>query len=120
LTETSGLSDVPELPVLLRTATRLTESYPGFLGDGAAARLAAPENELLALIHDTRRPGSLASVLGALSSVAGMVRDRISTDMWRVLCDLGRLRRSQGFFAAGGDSHPPNGGRRTLSAELDL
>ncbi|HEX5272791.1 MAG TPA: circularly permuted type 2 ATP-grasp protein, partial [Gemmataceae bacterium] len=119
LTETSGLTDVPELPLLLRTATRLTESYPGFIGDGAAGRLAAPENELLALIHDTRRPGSLASVLGHLSNVAGMVRDRISTDMWRVLRDLGRVRRSQGFFAHGGDG-PPNGDRRTLSAELDL
>jgi uncharacterized circularly permuted ATP-grasp superfamily protein/uncharacterized alpha-E superfamily protein len=120
LTETSGLTDVPELPVMLRAATRLTECYPGFVGEGAAARLAAPETELQALMHDTRRPGSLASVLGALSSVAGMVRDRISTDMWRVLRDLGRVRRSQGFFAAGGDGPPASGDRRTLSAELDL
>jgi uncharacterized alpha-E superfamily protein len=117
LTETSGLTDVPELPVLLRTATRLSECYPGFVGDGSAARLAAPDAELLALIHDIRRLGSLASVLCALANVAATVRDRISTDMWRVLRDLGRLRRSQGFFAPGGDG---NGDHRTLSTELDL
>jgi len=128
LTETPGLTDVPELPVLLRTVSRLSECYPGFLGDGPAARLAAPETELLALIHDTRRVGSLTSVLGNLSAVAGTVRDRISTDMWRVLRDLGRVRRSQGFFAPPGDGErrpagdgpAPNGDRRTLSGELDL
>jgi uncharacterized circularly permuted ATP-grasp superfamily protein/uncharacterized alpha-E superfamily protein len=120
LTETPGLTDVPELPVLLRTATRLSECYPGFLGEGAAVRLAAPETELLALIHDPQRRGNLAWVLGALSNVAATVRDRISTDMWRVLRDLGRVRRSQGFFAPGGDGHGPNGDGRTLSGELDL
>jgi uncharacterized circularly permuted ATP-grasp superfamily protein/uncharacterized alpha-E superfamily protein len=118
LTETSGLTDVPELPVLLRAATRLTESYPGFIGDGAAGRLAAPETELLAMIHEARRPGSLVSVLVALANVAGGVRDRISNDMWRVLRDLGRVRRTQGFFAHGDGQS--NGDRRTLSAELDL
>jgi len=118
LTETSGLADVPELPALLRTATRMCEAYPGFVGDGAAARLAAPESELMVLIHDTRRLGSLASVLGALAHVASTVRDRISTDMWRVLRDLGRVRRSQGFYAD--DAPGPNGDGRTLSSELDL
>jgi uncharacterized circularly permuted ATP-grasp superfamily protein/uncharacterized alpha-E superfamily protein len=115
LTERSGLTDVPELPLLLRTVTRMSECYPGFVGEGSAGRLVAPEAELLALVHDNRRPGSLASILGALSSVAGTARDRISTDMWRVLRDLGRVRRSHGFFETGGD-----GDHRTLSAELDL
>jgi uncharacterized circularly permuted ATP-grasp superfamily protein/uncharacterized alpha-E superfamily protein len=120
LTETSGLADVPELPLLLRVVTRLSECYPGFLGEGAAARLAAPETELLALIHDTQRRGSLASVLGGLANVAGKVRDRISIDMWRVLRDLGRVRRSQGFFSTTDNGHAPNGDGRTLSSELDL
>ena len=35
LTEQSGLAEVPELPVLLRALTDQTETYPGFLGDGA-------------------------------------------------------------------------------------
>src|SRR5439155_20065236 len=70
LTETSGLADVPELPVLLRTATRITECYPGFVGEGAALRLKEPVGELLTLIHDTRRSGTLASVLNCLSQIA--------------------------------------------------
>ncbi len=85
LTEKSGLAEVPELPVLLRALTHLCQAYPGFVGEGAAGRLAAPEPELLALIFDARRPGSLATVLQTLFRVAGMARDRISTDMWRAL-----------------------------------
>ena len=115
----------PELPALLRAASRLTESHARLDGETTAERVAVSESELLAVIHDTRRFGSLASVLGSLSQIAGSVRDRISTDMWRVLRDLGKVRRLQGFIAPG----EPGGeirrgtqaaGVRTLSAELDL
>jgi uncharacterized alpha-E superfamily protein len=88
LTETSGLREARELPILLRAVTWLSESYPGFVGEGAAERLARPTRELQAIIHDQGRPGSLASTLGALWRVAGTVRDRISKDMWRVVGDL--------------------------------
>ncbi len=129
LTETSGLADVPELPVLLRTATRITGCHPGFVGEGSASRLKEPDAELLTLIHDTRRSGTLASVLSCLSQVAGTARDRMSIDMWRVLRDVGRVRRRQGFFAnpvedspseEDGDGDSANGTGRTLSTELDL
>ena len=43
LTEQTGLADVPELPALLRALTDQTITYPGFVGAGAEARLAAPE-----------------------------------------------------------------------------
>jgi uncharacterized circularly permuted ATP-grasp superfamily protein/uncharacterized alpha-E superfamily protein len=99
LTESSGLVETPELPILLRTLTRVTGCYPGYVGDGAPARLLAPEGELLAIIHDARRPGSLAGVMNALNRVAGMVRDRISNDMWRVLNGLADFRRMAAWFA---------------------
>jgi uncharacterized alpha-E superfamily protein len=95
LTETSGLADVPELPVLLRAVTFMSLSQPGFVGEEGESRLAAPESELLAVIYDTERPGSVASVLGALCRVAGTVRDRISRDMWRVVNDLAVMRKSE-------------------------
>jgi uncharacterized circularly permuted ATP-grasp superfamily protein/uncharacterized alpha-E superfamily protein len=124
LTETPGLADVPELPALLRAVTSLSECRPGFLDEGAEERLAAPEEELLAVIHDTERLGSLASVLGALSQVVGAVRDRVSTDMWRVLRDLGKVRRFRGLFKGregGRDRSDENNGEGpTLSEELDL
>jgi uncharacterized circularly permuted ATP-grasp superfamily protein/uncharacterized alpha-E superfamily protein len=90
LTEHSGLAEVPELPRLLRVLTRLSGTYPGFLGTDAAARLAAPEPELESLIFDDGREGSLAFNVQAILRSAGSVRDRVSSDMWRALSQLGR------------------------------
>jgi uncharacterized circularly permuted ATP-grasp superfamily protein/uncharacterized alpha-E superfamily protein len=93
LTERSGLAEVPELPRLLRALTRLSGSGPGFLGADAAARLAAPEPELYALIFDAGRNGSLAYNLQAIHRTAGSVRDRLSADMWRAISQLGQATR---------------------------
>jgi uncharacterized alpha-E superfamily protein len=116
LTEQSGLVEVPELPALLRTLTQQTHTFPGFVGKGAEARLAAPVEEVLAVLFDDSRPGSLAATLDYLRRVAGMARDRISTDMWRVLSglDLGEQPPS----AAAEDDGSEGG--RTLSDVLDL
>jgi uncharacterized alpha-E superfamily protein len=137
LTQTSGLAEVPELPTLLRAVTFMSHSYPGFVGEGAETRLAAPEAELLAVIYDSRRWGSVASVLGALCRVAGTVRDRISRDMWRVVNDLADSQLAGSALAAvpghgashdlrfvAGDDAPRNGDAHsrlpTLSDALDL
>lgn len=127
LTEASGLSEVPELPALLRAVTVVSDCPPGFVGPGAADRLAQPEEELLAVIRDAGRPGSLAAVLARLGGVASAVRDRISTDMWRVLRDLSKARRPRGLLAAEAgeaseDRDWPAAGSTglTLSDELSL
>ncbi|WP_020473077.1 circularly permuted type 2 ATP-grasp protein [Zavarzinella formosa] len=89
LTEKAGLGEVPELPTLLRALAYTTDSHTGLFGEGTENRLTAdPEAEALATVFDTRRAGSLASILGILARVATTVRDRISTDMWRVLSGL--------------------------------
>ncbi len=84
------------LATLLMALTTLTATQPGFVGEGAEQRLAQPEEELLAVFLDTRRPGSLAAVLQALMYAARSVRDRISPDIWRVFTAiddrLSRLR----------------------------
>ena len=85
LVENNGLASAPELPALLRTLTLHCDALPGFVGAGAEARLNRPVPEVLALVNDRRRHGSLESVLEALVQIASVVRDRISTDMWRVL-----------------------------------
>lgn len=85
MTEKSGLAEVPELPALLRTLTLQTMTLPGFVGEGAEQRLAAPDDELHSVLFDETSSGSLASTLLALRRVGGTVRDRISTDMWRVV-----------------------------------
>lgn len=140
LTETSGLAEAPELPTLLRAVTYMSDCFPGFVGDGAELHLPAPEDELLAVIHDLQRPGSLASTVNMLWQLATTVRDRISNDMWRVLGDLSSLRGDQRFAQTNPQcergpeteslSSPPslalrvsqseNAIHRTLSDELDL
>ncbi len=108
LTEKSGLADVPELPTLLRALTLLTQTQPGFVGDGASDRLAQPEDELISLIFQPDRVGSLSYNYRRIHRAAASVRDRISMDMWRVLSSL---PHEGGFDPA----DPP-----TLSDVLDL
>ena len=55
LTETSGLAESPELPMLLRAVTFMSESHPGFVGEGSRSATGRPRAELLAVIYDTRR-----------------------------------------------------------------
>jgi uncharacterized circularly permuted ATP-grasp superfamily protein/uncharacterized alpha-E superfamily protein len=108
LTEKAGLTDSPDLPTLLKALTQLTKTLPGFLGEGASERLADPENELMSLIFQRDRVGSLAYNNRCILRAAGSVRDRISLDMWRILTSL---PPDDAF-----DPHDPP----TLSDALDL
>lgn len=73
---------------LLRLVTHLTTTYPGFIGDGARGRLAQPEEELLDVISDATRPGSVQFTLNGVLLAARSVRDRLSDDSWRVINSL--------------------------------
>ncbi len=77
------------LEVLLVALTRVTACYPGFLGPQGAEHRAEPVPELLALIFDGRRSGCLSFNLRALLSAAYAVRDRVSSDTWRVINVIG-------------------------------
>ncbi|HVO22048.1 MAG TPA: circularly permuted type 2 ATP-grasp protein [Candidatus Margulisiibacteriota bacterium] len=82
------------LPLLLRAVTQQTATFPGFVGDGAPQRLQAPESELLGVILDAKRPGSLRYDIDHLVRVGRAVRDRLSSDSSRVINGLNReLRR---------------------------
>jgi uncharacterized circularly permuted ATP-grasp superfamily protein/uncharacterized alpha-E superfamily protein len=73
------------------------------------AALAAPTPELLSLITDLERVGALPQTLQALGLAAWSVRERLSSDTWRVINDIERhLRRLTG--------QPP----RALNAALDV
>ncbi|OQW93411.1 MAG: hypothetical protein BWK79_11300 [Beggiatoa sp. IS2] len=73
---------------LLRAVTYLTETYPGFVGDGAEVHLASPESELLSVFLDKNRVGSLSFILQSLLYAARATRDRLAPDMWRVIRDI--------------------------------
>ncbi|MBK1672202.1 hypothetical protein CKO35_02580 [Ectothiorhodospira shaposhnikovii] len=76
------------LRILLRALTHLTATYPGFVLEDAETALADPAPELLALILDRERIGSLSFTLQALLRAGHELRDRISGDSWRVISAL--------------------------------
>ncbi len=94
---------------LLEALTRQSLSFPGFIGEGAAGRLADPIPEILSLVSDPGHIGGLPQTLLALGQAAWSVRDRLSTDTWRVVSDVDLRMRE---FAR----HPP----RELGRALDV
>ena len=91
-TETFGeeareVSELTYLRSMLRSLTGLTSSHPGFANRGQQSS----ESELLSIMLDTENSGSLVSTLQALVSAAYAVRDRWSTDTWRVMNNIENL-----------------------------
>jgi uncharacterized circularly permuted ATP-grasp superfamily protein/uncharacterized alpha-E superfamily protein len=78
------------LVTLLQTLTAVTATWPGFAGEGAGARLGAPQQEILSLIADENRTGTLAYDLSRVRGLANAVRDQLSSDTWTVLSGLDR------------------------------
>jgi uncharacterized circularly permuted ATP-grasp superfamily protein/uncharacterized alpha-E superfamily protein len=81
---------VETLGALLAGLTAITATHPGFIGEGAEARLADPGNEILALIVDAGRPGTLAHAIRSLLDCAHAVRDQLSADTWLIVGPLER------------------------------
>lgn len=88
LIEVDGARMEPSLPVLLRLVTHLTATYPGFVGEKATHHLAAPETEMLEVLSNAQRPGSLQFTLNAMQLAAHSIRDRLSDDSWRIINNL--------------------------------
>lgn len=85
---------------LLQALTQQSQTFPGFVGEGAEALFADPTPEMLSLITDAGRTGTLPQSLQALVNAAWSVRDRLSGDTWRVINDIGRYLQSL-------TKHPP-------------
>jgi uncharacterized circularly permuted ATP-grasp superfamily protein/uncharacterized alpha-E superfamily protein len=82
------------LTILLRGLTHLTMTYPGFAGVDSDRRMAQPKDEILDVILNGHRVGTIVSNLKALLNSAYSVRDIVSTDTWRILGDIeGELNR---------------------------
>lgn len=73
---------------LLRAVTQQSTTYPGFVGEGANERLTHPETELLSIITDHSRTGSVCHGLNGLLNSARSIRDRLSSDTLRVISDI--------------------------------
>jgi uncharacterized alpha-E superfamily protein len=73
--------------ILLETVSDITATQPSFK-TASAEILAAPDNELLAIIRDGNRPGSVKSTLNAMLASADESKELLSTDTMRVINDL--------------------------------
>jgi uncharacterized circularly permuted ATP-grasp superfamily protein/uncharacterized alpha-E superfamily protein len=79
---------------ILAAVTQVTATYPGFIGDAMVERRAAPIPELLSVVLDESRSGSVSFDVQAMLAAAYAVRDRLPGDMWRVINDArARLER---------------------------
>lgn len=74
-----------ELPALLRSIGSAYGVGVGSTPESAVASLFDAERELFSLLFDPHRENSVADIANNLYRVAGVVRDRISSDMWRVV-----------------------------------
>jgi uncharacterized alpha-E superfamily protein len=92
LSELSGARDLErstEIAALLRALTaQTTLLYTGALEGGTLSDFRAAERELVRAVLDENVAGSLHSAVRSTLRTGRLVRDRISTDTWRVLAAL--------------------------------
>ena len=97
ITERTSLADERDadccLHLLLAALTHQSQTFPGFVGEGAAELLSQPIPEVLSLISDQKRAGALPQTLQSLGQAAWSVRERLSNDTWRVTNDIERRQR---------------------------
>ena len=83
--ETGESQDSAAFRTLLIAVTNQTTTYPGFTSDTAFDNFKNLEAELLSVISDSTKYGSLANTLTSLLRSSRSVRDRLSSDTWRVI-----------------------------------
>jgi uncharacterized circularly permuted ATP-grasp superfamily protein/uncharacterized alpha-E superfamily protein len=83
--ETGESQETVAFKNLLIAVTKQTSTYPGFTVDAAFGSIGKMETELLAVIANNVSNGSLAQILNALLRSSRSVRDRLSSDTWRVI-----------------------------------
>lgn len=72
---------------LLETVTELTATHPGFLDDNIEL-IADPEQELLRVVSDGSRLGSVKSTLNSMLACAEESQELLSSDTFRVINDI--------------------------------
>ncbi|MDP5062277.1 MAG: circularly permuted type 2 ATP-grasp protein [Maribacter sp.] len=98
--------DSEKLKVLFKAVTQLTGTYPGFIEKDKNGKLAMdnPYEEMLSVILDKNRIGSLAHTIGMFSNSYYSIRNLWSSDMWRVFENIQKLWSS----LVDGDDHSIN------------
>ena len=77
-------SESESLLELYKSVTNITSTFPGFVGKGASETLKNPLKEIVSLMTDDKRLGSLAQIMQSFSNSYYTLRSLWSKDMWRV------------------------------------
>ena len=92
--------------ILLQTVTQITATLPGFM-EASDELLANPDEELLLVIKDGGRIGSIKSTLNSMLSSADESKELLSTDSMRVINDLRDALDDLDLALAGGLKSAP-------------
>jgi uncharacterized circularly permuted ATP-grasp superfamily protein/uncharacterized alpha-E superfamily protein len=79
-----GSAKQEHIKVLLQSVTHLSATYPGFL-DEEEDRFQDPYKEIIDLISNTTRPGSIASNIGSFLNAVAAVRNQWDLETWRIV-----------------------------------
>ena len=98
--------DSEKLKVLFKAVTQLTGTYPGFVERAKDGKLAMdnPYEEMLSVILDKNRVGSLAYPISMFGNSYYSIRNLWSSDMWRVFENIQKIWNS----LVDGDDHSIN------------
>ena len=72
------------LTILYQSLTNITSTFPGFIGKGSKELLKNPLPEIVSLIIDDDRLGSLSQTMNSFNNSYYSLRSLWSKDMWRV------------------------------------
>ena len=87
--------------ILLQAITQITATQPGFM-EASDALFAKPDEELLLVIKDANRLGSIKSTLNSMLNSADESKELLSTDTLRVINDLHDELDGLDYTMAGG------------------
>jgi uncharacterized circularly permuted ATP-grasp superfamily protein/uncharacterized alpha-E superfamily protein len=88
LTDQSSPVEVPDLSCFFRALSPMGVRFRALEADDPDMRLAAIEAEIASILVDEGRSGSIAASIRGLHRIAAKVRDRLSTDLWKILSAL--------------------------------
>lgn len=90
-----GCEDTNEVTKILNVAlTHLTMTYPGFLEETHKD----PYNEILSVIHDEHRIGSLTFTIKMLSNANISVKNLLTIEAWRIFDKMKKEWKSYAYF----------------------
>ncbi len=79
------------LQLLFQAVTHITGSYPGFIIQEGKTIQVDEYSEILSIILDKNRPGSLSYTISMFRSSYYAIRNLWSADMWRVFDRIGKI-----------------------------